>query len=107
MAEYTIKDPAFNIVSDLFQKKPDVVGFSCYIWNINETIAVIRMLKTVLPNVKIVLGGPEVSYDVHDWIRKHEEIDYIITSVKEVVDLLRNMSPVWRDLINGKREFIL
>ncbi|MGE7982821.1 B12-binding domain-containing radical SAM protein [Solibacillus sp. NPDC093137] len=84
LAEYTIKDPAFNIVSDLFQKKPDVVGFSCYIWNINETIAVIRMLKTVLPNVKIVLGGPEVSYDVHEWIRKHEEIDYIIMGEGEV-----------------------
>ena len=84
LAEYTIKDPAFNIVSDLFQKKPDVIGFSCYIWNINETIAVIRMLKTVLPNVKIILGGPEVSYDVHDWIRKHEEIDFIIMGEGEV-----------------------
>lgn len=84
LAEYTIKDPAFNIVSDLFQKKPDVVGFSCYIWNINETIAVIRMLKTVLPNVKIVLGGPEVSFDVHEWIRKHEEIDFIIMGEGEV-----------------------
>ncbi len=84
LAEYTIKDPAFNIVSDLFQKKPDVVGFSCYIWNINETIAVIRMLKTVLPNVKIILGGPEVSYDVHEWIRKHEEIDFIIMGEGEV-----------------------
>ncbi|MFY0741652.1 B12-binding domain-containing radical SAM protein [Solibacillus silvestris] len=84
LAEYTIKDPAFNIVSDIFQKKPDVVGFSCYIWNINETIAVIRMLKTVLPNVKIVLGGPEVSYDVHEWIRKHEEIDFIIMGEGEV-----------------------
>lgn len=84
LAEYTIKDPAFNIVSELFQKKPDVVGFSCYIWNINETIAVIRMLKTVLPNIKIVLGGPEVSYDVHEWIRKHEEIDYIIMGEGEV-----------------------
>ncbi|MCH7320747.1 B12-binding domain-containing radical SAM protein [Solibacillus sp. MA9] len=84
LAEYTIKDPAFNIVSDLFQKKPDIVGFSCYIWNINETIAVIRMLKTVLPNVKIVLGGPEVSYDVHDWLRKHDEIDYIIMGEGEV-----------------------
>ncbi len=70
LAEYTIKDPAFNIVSDLFQKKPDVVGFSCYIWNIEETLKVIRMLKTVLPETKIVLGGPEVSYDVHDWLRK-------------------------------------
>ncbi|WP_339197914.1 B12-binding domain-containing radical SAM protein [Solibacillus sp. FSL R5-0449] len=84
LAEYTIKDPAFNIVSDLFQKKPDVVGFSCYIWNINETIAVIRMLKTVLPKVKIILGGPEVSYDVHEWIRKHEEIDFIIMGEGEV-----------------------
>lgn len=84
LAEYTIKDPAFNIVSDLFQKKPDIVGFSCYIWNINETIAVIRMLKTVLPNIKIVLGGPEVSYDVHDWLRKHEEIDFIIMGEGEI-----------------------
>ena len=84
LAEYTIKDPAFNIVSDLFQKNPDVVGFSCYIWNINETIHVIKMLKTVLPDVKIVLGGPEVSYDVHDWLKKYNEIDYIIMGEGEV-----------------------
>lgn len=84
IVEYTIKDPAFNIVSDLFQKKPDVVGFSCYIWNIEETIKVIQMLKTVLPNVKIVLGGPEVSYDVHHWLRKVPEIDYIIMGEGEV-----------------------
>lgn len=99
IAEYTIKDPAFNIVSDLFQKKPDVVGFSCYIWNINETIAVIRMLKTVLPDVKIVLGGPEVSYDVHEWIRKHLEIDYIImgegeVSFKEMLRYFNNEIPL-------------
>ncbi|MER1984563.1 MAG: B12-binding domain-containing radical SAM protein [Solibacillus sp.] len=90
LAEYTIKDPAFNIVSDIFQKKPDIVGFSCYIWNINETLQVVKMLKTVLPNVKIILGGPEVSYDVHDWLRKNEEIDFIImgegeTSFKELL----------------------
>ncbi|MEK4424228.1 B12-binding domain-containing radical SAM protein [Solibacillus sp. FSL K6-1523] len=84
LAEYTIKDPAFNIVSDLFQMKPDVVGFSCYIWNIRETIEVIQMLKTVLPDVKIVLGGPEVSYDVHDWLRNNKEIDFIIMGEGEM-----------------------
>ena len=84
LAEYTIKDPAFNIVSDLFQKKPDVVGFSCYIWNIEETIKVIQMLKTVLPETKIVLGGPEVSYDSNHWLRKVPEIDYIIMGEGEV-----------------------
>ncbi|MGN1343706.1 MAG: B12-binding domain-containing radical SAM protein [Traorella sp.] len=78
LAEYTIKDPSFNIVSDLYQKKPDIIGFSCYIWNIEETIRVIRMIKKVSPNTKIVLGGPEVSYDVHDWLHRLKEIDFII-----------------------------
>ncbi|MDN4493485.1 B12-binding domain-containing radical SAM protein [Ureibacillus aquaedulcis] len=82
--EYTIKDPAFNIVSDLYQYKPDVVGFSCYIWNIEETIGVIRMLKTVSPNTKIILGGPEVSYDVHDWLRRIPEVDYIVMGEGEL-----------------------
>ena len=78
IVEYTIKDPAFNIVSDLYQYKPDVIGFSCYIWNIEETIRVIRMLRAVSPDIKIVLGGPEVSYDVHEWLRRVEEIDFIV-----------------------------
>ncbi|MBQ0139557.1 MAG: B12-binding domain-containing radical SAM protein [Kurthia sp.] len=79
LAEYTIKDPSFNIVSDIFQKQPDIVGFSCYIWNIEETIRVVRMLRKVSPHTKIVLGGPEVSYDVHDWLRRLEgEVDYIL-----------------------------
>lgn len=83
--EFTIKDPAFNITSELFQKKPDVIGFSCYIWNIEETITVIRMLRTVLPHTKIILGGPEVSYDVHDWLRRLEGVvDYIIMGEGEI-----------------------
>ncbi len=84
LAEYTIKDPTFNIVSDLYQKKPDIVGFSCYIWNIEETVRIIHMIKKVSPNTKIVLGGPEVSYDVHDWLQRIKEIDYIIMGEGEL-----------------------
>lgn len=84
LAEYTIKDPSFNIVSDLYQKKPDIIGFSCYIWNIEETIRVIHMIKKVSPNTKIVLGGPEVSYDVHDWLHRIKEIDFIIMGEGEL-----------------------
>lgn len=84
IVEYTIKDPAFNIVSDLYQYKPDVVGFSCYIWNIEETIRVVRMLKAVAPETKIILGGPEVSYDTHDWLRRVEEVDFIVMGEGEV-----------------------
>ncbi|MEK4083357.1 B12-binding domain-containing radical SAM protein [Psychrobacillus sp. FSL K6-1415] len=91
--EYTIKDPTFIIVSDLYQKKPNVVGFSCYIWNIEETIKVIKMLKTVDPSVVVVLGGPEVSYDTNLWLRQIKEIDYIVVgegeqSFKDLLDFL-------------------
>ena len=78
LAEYTIKDPTLNIVTDLFNKKPDVIGFSCYIWNIEETIKVIEIIKKITPNVKIVLGGPEVSYDVIHWLNRLPQVDCIV-----------------------------
>ncbi|WP_010272518.1 B12-binding domain-containing radical SAM protein [Paenibacillus senegalensis] len=78
MAEYTIKDPAMNIVSDLYQRKPDVLGFSCYIWNIEETVTIIRMIKKIMPQLKIVLGGPEVSYDTEYWMQRLPEADFIV-----------------------------
>jgi anaerobic magnesium-protoporphyrin IX monomethyl ester cyclase len=83
MAEYTIKDPTMSIVSDLYSKKPDVIGFSCYIWNIEETNQVIQMLKKVNPALKIVLGGPEVSYDVEYWLDRIPQIDFIVVGEGE------------------------
>ncbi|HJV30871.1 MAG TPA: B12-binding domain-containing radical SAM protein [Bacillales bacterium] len=78
MKEYTVKDPVFNIVSDLFQQNPTVIGFSCYIWNIEETIKVISILKKVNPSIIIVLGGPEVSYDSIEWMQRIPQIDFIV-----------------------------
>lgn len=43
--EYSIKEPILQMVSEIYQKDPDVVGFSCYIWNIEETIQLIQLLK--------------------------------------------------------------
>lgn len=78
IVEYTIKDPAMNIVSDLYQKKPDILGFSCYIWNIEETITVISMMKKINPELIVVLGGPEVSYDTEYWMNRLPDVDYIV-----------------------------
>ncbi|WP_203362137.1 B12-binding domain-containing radical SAM protein [Bacillus sp. REN10] len=78
LAEYTIKDPVINIVTDLYKKQPDILGFSCYIWNIEETIKVVEMIKKVLPQTVIVLGGPEVSYDVPYWLERIPEADFIV-----------------------------
>ncbi|WP_417897154.1 B12-binding domain-containing radical SAM protein [Bacillus haimaensis] len=84
LVEYTIKDPVMNIVSDLIQKKPDVIGFSCYIWNIEETIKVMSMLKKVNPELIIVLGGPEVTYDVSYWLDRLSDADFIVIGEGEI-----------------------
>lgn len=83
IVEYTIKDPIMNIVSDLYTRKPDVIGFSCYIWNIEETIQIIDMIKKVMPEVKIILGGPEVSYDTKYWMERLTAVDFIVVGEGE------------------------
>ncbi|MFC4304901.1 B12-binding domain-containing radical SAM protein [Cohnella boryungensis] len=94
IAEYTIKDPAMGIASDLFSKQPDVIGFSCYIWNIEETIVVVDMLRKVLPETKIMLGGPEVSYDTEFWMNRLSSVDFIVMGEGEETfrDLLRQIA---------------
>ncbi|NEU29722.1 B12-binding domain-containing radical SAM protein [bacterium LRH843] len=83
IVEYTIKDPVLNIVSDLYDRKPDVIGFSCYIWNINETLEVVNLLKKVMPDTKIILGGPEVSYDTREWLETEKAVDFIVVGEGE------------------------
>ncbi|MGG0719433.1 B12-binding domain-containing radical SAM protein [Robertmurraya massiliosenegalensis] len=78
IVEFTIKDPTINIVTDLIQRKPDLIGFSCYIWNIEETIKVIKMIKKIDSSIRIVFGGPEVTYDVVEWMKKVPEVDFIV-----------------------------
>ncbi len=78
ITEFTIKDPPMNIATELYAKQPDVIGFSCYIWNIEETIPVINMLKKINPNLTIILGGPEVSYDTEEWMKRLPEVDAIV-----------------------------
>lgn len=77
LVEYTINDVTLNIVADIYKREPDVVAFSCYIWNIRETLDVIRNLKKVCPDVPVILGGPEVTYDADFWMKKHPQIDVI------------------------------
>lgn len=93
MAEFTIKDPPMNIVTDLYTMQPDVIGFSCYIWNIEETIPVISMLKKINPQLTIVLGGPEVTYDTDYWMKRIPEVDIIVmgegeATFKEILSVI-------------------
>ena len=79
--EFTIKELQDDVAD--FCKDFEVVAFSCYIWNITQTIAVAKKIKALNPSVKILLGGPEVSYDWQDVIAI-DAIDYIITGEGEI-----------------------
>jgi anaerobic magnesium-protoporphyrin IX monomethyl ester cyclase len=78
IVEFTIKDPVMNVVTDLFLRSPEVLGFSCYIWNMEETVKIISMIKKLKPELPIVLGGPEVSYDTEYWMKRLPEVDFIV-----------------------------
>jgi len=70
IGEYTINNQLDDILKDIYLKKPDAVGFSCYIWNMSYVFQLVRDLPKVLPNVEIWLGGPEVSYDASEILRR-------------------------------------
>lgn len=63
LAEYTINQYMTDILADIYSRKPDVIGFSCYIWNWTLVQELLAELPKVLPKTDIWLGGPEVSYD--------------------------------------------
>ena len=61
--EFTVNQPEEFIVSELFRAKPDVLAFSCYIWNIGMVMSLVETFKKVMPHVQIIAGGPEASYE--------------------------------------------
>lgn len=78
--EFTIKEPKEEVAKECAAF--DVVAFSCYIWNITQTLAVAKKIKELNPNITILLGGPEVSYEYQDVISL-PEVDYIIVGEGE------------------------
>ena len=78
IVEYTINMPVLHILSDITEHDIDILGFACYIWNIEMTLHVVDMVKAVRPDIKIVLGGPEVSFTADELLERYPNIDYIV-----------------------------
>lgn len=76
--EYTVNNDLDYILSEIYLKDYDIVCFSCYIWNVGQTLEIAKNLRKVNRKVKILLGGPEVSYNPMDILKEHRYIDYII-----------------------------
>ncbi len=96
--EFTINEAQQPVAEHCAQY--DMVAFSCYIWNITQTLQVARLIKALRPEVRILLGGPEVSYEWEDVIAR-PEVDFIIAGEGETAwhvektppDILHLLSP--------------
>ena len=69
--EYTINQIRDDILKDIYLEQPDVICFSCYIWNISFVRELVPDLKKILPQVEFWAGGPEVSYDAVEFLKKN------------------------------------
>jgi radical SAM superfamily enzyme YgiQ (UPF0313 family) len=83
LCEFVIGQPATRMVEELLALEPEVIGLGVYIWNVVETTQLVRLLKTLRPDITIVLGGPEVSHEV-----EQQEIcrlaDHVVTGWGDV-----------------------
>lgn len=84
MREFTINDTVARAAAELYETHAELYAFSCYIWNIEFVSKVCRILKQASPQTKILLGGPEVSYDAPAFMEENEFADYIICGEGEI-----------------------
>ena len=103
--EFVIQTRPIDIVEKILESKPTIVGFGVYIWNIIETTNVVSLLKVIAPEIKVVLGGPEVSYEAQGQAIV-ESADYVLTGAAEVSfynlckDILNQKAPEQKVLIS-------
>jgi radical SAM superfamily enzyme YgiQ (UPF0313 family) len=105
LKEYTINQNIDFIASDIYKENPDVIGFSTYIWNLTETLEICEILKIVKPEIKIILGGPEVSFGGEKILKDNPFIDFIVygegeETFKELMEALISNNGKYNN-ING------
>ena len=83
LKEYTINQQKDEIMKDLYEEKPDVICFSCYIWNISFVKELAEDLKKVLPSVPFWAGGPEVSFDAEAFLAANPAFDGVMVGEGE------------------------
>ncbi len=97
VVEFTINEPILEVLDDLLARGPQVIGFGVYIWNIEPMTRLVAALKQLRPDVLVILGGPEVSYE---WDQQPivRLADYVITGEGDVA-----FAQLCRELLRGER----
>jgi anaerobic magnesium-protoporphyrin IX monomethyl ester cyclase len=91
--EYTVHEPKESLLALIFACEPDVVAFSVYLWNRIATLELVACLKLVNPELKIILGGAEISFENEDFFNRYP-VDALISGEGEMP--LRHLLSTWR-----------
>ncbi len=83
LLEATVNEDPDGILNRILSRLPDIVAFSCYIWNIQRIRRLIRKVKEKKPETVIILGGPEVGFNAAEILRDNPGADYIISGEGE------------------------
>ena len=83
--EWTVNEPREHILKLIMAEQADLIAFSCYIWNIEQTLRIISDIKKISPQVRIALGGPEVSFGTFDLMHANPGIDFVVKGEGEMV----------------------
>lgn len=81
--EFSINDRLDNIIYHILNLKPDVIAFSVYIWNVDYVAKIVKQIRKINKEIKIILGGPEVSYGIEHTSFEMKDFDYIISGEGE------------------------
>ena len=81
--EFTVNQPAGHVLEEIYLEQPEILCFSCYIWNITYIEGLIRDLARLLPQTPIWLGGPEVSFETENFLLSHPEVTGVMVGEGE------------------------
>ncbi len=82
--EHSINEPSGKILQSVFESAPDVLAVCCYIWNIDTVLRLCDEIKLILPDLKILLGGTEVSFNSREILESHPCIDAVFSGEGEI-----------------------
>jgi hypothetical protein len=88
-----LNEDQYRFLSLVNAEQPDIIGFSCYEWNLLPVLRLAHTLKAAYPDLRILLGGPEVSFDATELLRRYEAVDFVICGEGEIAfsELLRHL----------------
>ena len=91
--EFTVHEPREQVLAALLAEAPDVVAFSVYLWNRQPTLELADALVTARPGLRVVLGGPEVSFDGPELFARHPGVSALVRGEGEIP--LRGLLAAW------------